>query len=409
MDIYKLTNDLIKYSEFKSEKEFQDIVNKRLTAFSSIISTDGTILVFEGIDKLKIYEKIKNDFYHMNNEIMNTITINDFVKYLNKILLKSKINNTEISKEIIKEMFNGILEQPIQNYFIIKGIYGVKLDNTEKELKLGPFEIYYQPTYKKILERKYPPPLEFLWHNWQYEYLVTTNIKARSKEKANELADNLLYQLELFIYFAIGHKKKEFCINIFSKVTNKYNSYLIFDENNIGGNFTNDLVDFVPLDNNYFIDPSIGNDKIWELLLSKEKTNIQKRIISAIEWIGKANSEINNQNRFLFYVFAIESMLNFQEKTIITPSIAHSISESSAMILGCNYEERIIIEKNIKEIYSIRSAIAHGAEKEISDEELDLVMNISRNIVIQFLTNNELTKFTVKDQFIEYIKKIKYK
>jgi hypothetical protein len=345
----------------------------------------------------------------MKKEIFDTVTINDFTKAINKKLLQSKIDKTEITNEIIKNMFKEILNQPISNYRIIKGIYGIKLNNNEVKFTLGPFDIYFQPTYKKILEKEYPPPLDFLWHNWQHDYLVTIIIKARSEDKAKELADKLLYELELFIYFAIGHRKKEFYINIASKVTYKHDSYLIFDEENIGANFSNDFVDTVPLDDKYFMDSDIGNNKIWELLLLKNRTDIQKRIITSIEWIGKANSEVNNKNSFIFYIFAIESMLTFHEKNFITPSIAHSISESTAMILGNNYEEGIIMEKNIREIYSIRSAIAHGAEKEISDDELNLAMNISRNIVIQFLTNTELTKLKNIDQFIEYLKRKKYK
>jgi len=409
MDIYKLTNDLIHRSEFKTEEEFQKIINNKTNPFSAIISTKGIILVFDGIDNLSTYEYLKNSYYQMKKEIMDTVTIKDFTEVLNKILLQSKIDRAEITNEIIQNMFEEILNKPISNYIIIKGIYGVKLNNNDIKFTLGPFDIYYQPTYKRILEEKYPPSLNFLWHNWQYDYLVTINIKARSQEKAKELADNFLYQLELFIYFAIGHRKKEFYINIISKVTYKYDSYLIFDEENIGANFSNDFVDIVPLDDKYFMDSEIGNNKIWELLLPKTKTDIQKRIITSIEWIGKANSEVNNKNRFIFYVFAIESMLTFQEKTFITPSIAYSISESSAMILGTNYDDRIITEKKVKEIYNIRSAIAHGAEKEVSDDELNLAMNISRNIVIQFLTKPELTEINNFDQFIEYLKKKKYK
>ena len=60
MDIYKLTNDLIHSSEFKTEEEFQKIVNNIMNPFSAIISTKSEILVFEGIDKLSLYEYLKN-------------------------------------------------------------------------------------------------------------------------------------------------------------------------------------------------------------------------------------------------------------------------------------------------------------------------------------------------------------
>jgi len=345
----------------------------------------------------------------MNSEIASTVTMKDFAEYFNKLILSSKREEIEITKKLIEIMFKEILEIPVKNFNIIKGVYGIKLGNNENGLKLGPFEIFYQPIFKKNLEKKYPQPFDFLWDHWQYEYLVTVSVKARTKSKARELADEMLYMLELFIYFAIGQYKKEFCVNIISKVTNKYDSYLIFEDGTIGANFSNDFVDFVPLDDAYFLDSSIGNNKIWDLLFVKQKTPLEKRIISAIEWIGKANCEMNNKNRFLFYVFAIESMLNYQEKNMITPSIAHSIAEGSAMILGKDYEERITIEKKIKEIYSIRSALAHGANKEISDEEMIMAMNVSKNIIITFLTDKDLIEMNNIEKFYDYLKRKKYK
>ena len=410
MNIYKLMNKLIESSEYKSEGEFQKMVDAKLDMFNAIVPINmGKILVFQGIENFGIFEYIKNEFYNMNSEIAKTVTMEDFLKYFNKLILSSKRENEEITKDSIQILFNEILKIPTKRYNIIKGIYGIKLSNNEKGLKLGPFEIFFQPTYKEILSKTYPSPLDFLWDHWEYNYLVTVSVNARSKNKAKELADDMLYMLELFIYFAIGQYKKEFCVNIISKTTKKYNSYLIFEEKTIGANFSNDFVDFVPLDDEYFTDNSIGNNKIWDLLFVKQKTSMENRIISAIEWIGKANCEINYKNRYLFYVFAIESILNFQEKDMITPSIAHRITEGSAMLLGKSYEERIIIEKEVKEIYKIRSALAHGANKDVSNEEMNLVMTISRNVVIAFLTNSDLIGMKSIENFYDYIKREKYK
>jgi hypothetical protein len=409
MNIFELVNKLLKSSEYKSKEEFQKMVDSKLDTFNAIVPMDmENILVFQGIESFSIFEYVKNEFYNMNGEIANTVTMKDFIKYLNKLILSSKKENTEITKDSIQILFKEILEVPTKKYNIIKGIYGIKLIDNEKELKLGPFDVFFQTKYKEILSKTYPPPLGFLWERWEYDYLVTVSVNARTENKANELADDMLYMLELFIYFAIGQYKKEFCVNIVSKITKKYDSYLIFDEETIGANFSNDFVDFVPLDDEYFTDSSIGNNKIWDLLFVKQKTSLENRIISAIEWIGKANCEINYKNRFLFYVFALESILNYQEKDMISPSIAHRITESTAMLLGKSYEERILIEKKVKEIYKIRSALAHGTNKDVSNEEMYLAMTISRNVVIEFLTNSDLVGMNNIENFYDYLKKKKY-
>jgi hypothetical protein len=364
--------------------------------------------VFKGLENLIKYEYIKNQFYNINSDVENTISLKDFVKNLDNIILNSKKTGTKICKKIIQDMIDEILKMPIKDFFIIKGVYGIKLKEKSKSLKLGPFEIWYQPNYKNELRLEYPSSDELLWIGWQQEYLVTINIKARSKDKANELANEKLHQFELFIYFAIGHYDEKFCVNIISKITYKYDAYLILDDSTFGTSHSREIIDIIPLDESYFTDNSIGNDKIWDLLMLGYKNKIEKRIITSIEWIGKANSEIDIKNRFLFYVIAIESILTIQEKTMVTPSIASSISESVALLLGKSYEERLYYEKELKEIYSIRSAIAHGNEKLISEKEIGLVSNVSRNIVISFLTDPSITSINNIDQLIGYIKKLKY-
>ena len=410
MDAYKIANELVRISSFKTREELQSIVNSKKNPYYAIISLEADIvLIFEGIELLSMYEYVKNYFYHINTDILNTISLKNFIRELDNILFESKKTSNEITPETIKNIINSFLEKPISSFLIIKGIHGIKLNNTGNKLVLGPFVIYHQPFYKEITKKDYPDTNDFLWHDWEHEYLVTININARSKDKAYELADEMLYQLELFIYFSIGHYKKEFCINIISQMTYKFKSYLLLEKDTFGFNFSREIVENVPLDDPYFTDNNNGNDKIWNLLFKRKKTAMEKRIITSIEWIGKANSEMNNINRFLFYVIAIESLLTFQEKTMITPSIANSISESIAMILGSNYEDRIIIEKQVKEIYSIRSAITHGNDKLVSDEEMNIVMDISRYVLRAFLTNNNLSKIQNIEQFIEYLKKEKYR
>jgi hypothetical protein len=117
-DNLKLINDLIHSLEFKTEEEFQKIVKYTMNPFSVIMSTKGGVFVFVGIDKLSLYEYFKNTYYQMKKEIMDTVTIKDFTKALNKILLQSKIDKAEITNEIIQNMFEEILTQPISNYLI---------------------------------------------------------------------------------------------------------------------------------------------------------------------------------------------------------------------------------------------------------------------------------------------------
>ena len=134
MNIYEIANELIRSSEYKTEKEFQIIIDTKKNVLSAIIPHTDTnkIIIFEGVEKFSMYEYIKNEFYHMKGEIKNTVTMKDFVKSLNQLIIYVKKENKEITKELINKMFDDILEKPIKTYTIIKGVYGIKLNNNEK-------------------------------------------------------------------------------------------------------------------------------------------------------------------------------------------------------------------------------------------------------------------------------------
>ena len=164
----------------------------------------------------------------------------------------------------------------------------------------------------------------------------------------------------------------------------------------------------IPIDDPYYFDKSIGNDKLWELLRTPSIDKMKKRIISGIEWIGKANSEINIKNRFLFYLISLESVFTFQEKTLISPSIVSTLCEGVAFILGNDKEERLEIDRIIKKLYEIRSALSHGSDKSISEQELQLACFYSTNIIRAFLVVDELFAIKSPEDLNKYIKSKKY-
>ena len=88
-----------------------------------------------------------------------------------------------------------------------------------------------------------------------------------------------------------------------------------------------------------------------------------------------AVAEKENSVAFTQAMYGIESLLQYEQKgEMISKSIVASIAENVAFLLGCNFDERKELEKQFKELYGIRSKIAHGKSNDISAYEvLDVI------------------------------------
>lgn len=61
-------------------------------------------------------------------------------------------------------------------------------------------------------------------------------------------------------------------------------------------------------------DPEYGHDRIWGILAKANPTNLENRIITAIEWAGKAMRDDEPARAFTQYIFGLEALLQFQQK-----------------------------------------------------------------------------------------------
>ena len=135
---------------------------------------------------------------------------------------------------------------------------------------------------------------------------------------------------------------------------------------------------------------------------------MEKRILLAIDWVGKGLSETEFSKAFIQLMFSIEALLNYQEKEIIQPSILNKISEFIALSLGSDYYEKMKLESDFKRLYKIRSTIAHGNDTLVHKGDFNLLLSIVRDLLWEFLKNEELKELCKFKDYIGWIKKKKY-
>jgi hypothetical protein len=114
------------------------------------------------------------------------------------------------------------------------------------------------------------------------------------------------------------------------------------------------------------------------------------------------------QSAFIKAAIALEIIFTYTERDIITPSIMNQISESIALILGSSVDERLKLEKRVKELYGLRSKIVHSGKKDINQADYETLLEIARSVIIRILTSDKLNSVDCVEKLYNILKKFKY-
>lgn len=141
-----------------------------------------------------------------------------------------------------------------------------------------------------------------------------------------------------------------------------------------------------------------GYSKLFDLVIQKNKTDLGKRIINSLNWLGQANNSVNLSNNLVYCMIALESLLNLDTSNF-SASIVNQISEGVAIITAHNLEDRKKAKKSIKNLYKLRSKIAHGKDNNlVKKEEVELIYNLVKYTIEDLLYNPEYKEVkTIED------------
>ena len=318
---------------------------------------------------------------------------------------KIKCSTSDIDK-----LYNELLKIEIKESEILYEIYGVELNIPS--IQLGRFTIYNYDLSIDSLIKRFPNLGAFndiYFGHRKSNHFIGIPVKARENDKATEIANNLCQTFENVISFMIGDLKHENTIGIFNYRGWQHTTAIVCNNDSMGFNLKNKLAFPVNVQDNYFVDKLQGHDLIWDLITKDNKTEIEKRLLNSIEWIGKAIHDIDLSKSLVQFVFAIEGMLQHNEKAFITPSIVSQLSDWLAFIIHDDKEQRKKIAKYFKDIYKKRSSIAHGAINTIDNEDLYMAFQISKLMIKSFLTVKQFRDIKTMEELNVYLNDLKFK
>jgi hypothetical protein len=143
------------------------------------------------------------------------------------------------------------------------------------------------------------------------------------------------------------------------------------------------------------------------LLYSESKVQtIQARLQRTIRWFSFAVSAHEIDQKFVGFAVALESLLTNQVKPDPKHSwggITQNLAERCAFLLSEDYEKRLRIAKDVRELYAMRSSAVHSGHP-VSPENVERIQVMTRCVILAFVAK----EFGNWDNFTEWIKQCKY-
>ncbi|PAK36782.1 HEPN domain-containing protein [Peribacillus simplex] len=370
-------------------------------------------LTFRGTENVTAFNDTVDFLWTKDKELMETITRKTLQDELVR-LIRTSVNNEELTLDRVKELFNNLKNEPVKTFEVLYHVYGVEYYKGHP-LEIGPYTIYNTDIHRKVLLEKYQlskDTLEFELSGNKVTSKVMIGVSERTRDfaRANQKALVRLRQFEDTIRFLIGDPAKNYDVGIFNFNALKRTGGIVLSHqksastSNMSGTIDKILLHQFPIDN-----PEYGHDKLWEMLKKDNPTKLEQRIISAIAWAGKALRDEEPARALTQYVFALEALLQFQQRgSMVSPSITYQMTEFAAFIIANDLNSRLNIEKMIKNVYGRRSAIAHGGSHEVSDTDLYDALFLLKYLITTLTTNEAFKDFKTIEEVSEWVKIKKY-
>jgi hypothetical protein len=107
----------------------------------------------------------------------------------------------------------------------------------------------------------------------------------------------------------------------------------------------------------------------------KNLTGIQKAYLQGLYWLANAQNQIEPENKVLSLITCLETFFSPSKDSGLP--ISNTISESIALLVFSDLEQRKNLRSQIKELYNLRSRITHGSQIQVSVEDIGNLRNIA--------------------------------
>lgn len=137
-------------------------------------------------------------------------------------------------------------------------------------------------------------------------------------------------------------------------------------------------------------------NRLSDILKAEDRNGYEDRLLTAIQWAGRAAAAERREESHLFYAIALECLLMERERQrFVTAKLRQRLST----LLSSRFESKTISELT-ENIYDMRSAIVHHGRYEISEADQNLIRFLAEQAIIEVLRN---PLFNSDEEFLRWL------
>ena len=124
-------------------------------------------------------------------------------------------------------------------------------------------------------------------------------------------------------------------------------------------------------------------------LLQERESEVDELLLKALRWAGRATVAPSRGEAFMLYAIALEC--------VVLPGadrgeLRHRLSQRIAKVTQDSVAKRAELQKTMSRLYDVRSKIVHSGHYKVQEDELYLIRNITKGVILRLLTDVGIAK-----------------
>ena len=391
---------------FASIEETTTAENARAAAMKPWrIATSGNLRVPAFYDESKLQKTV--DAVMQNRYVADNFDSKTVEVRVADACILQKHKKQEDQGCFFEELLASFTRADVRPINVYMTVYGAVI--TER-FKIGRYEFVPGDQFDTLELRSVPDAMREELKNkiWDNRGHVCVTMSCCDCSKARELAVPEMQWLECVMRMFLDGKVHDFGVLSFdfawaqnSMAISEGGMFANFSSSQQGCVTSFDLADFfnkTPAAR--IIIENLGKDKT-------ELNEFHKRLRYAIYLVGLSKKQRDISVAYFLCVAAFETLFVSHGSQYMNPGIAYQITETLCLLLATPENRRQLFD-DMQGVYAKRSAVAHGAAKSITKEELRTVQSIARDAIIKILVDPVLSQVTDIKQLAEMVADAKF-
>jgi hypothetical protein len=145
-----------------------------------------------------------------------------------------------------------------------------------------------------------------------------------------------------------------------------------------------------------------GFSRMSEMLAKQNVSDLEERLLTALQWAGRARVDPRPEESFLLYAIALEALLLGKKQD---SELSYRLAIRGVHLVGApDLESRVLAEKKLRSLYTIRSKIVHSGAYEISNTDLAFMSEYARIATFTILDQEPFKSMNTDQQLEEWFR-----